>query len=253
MTLRIYLAGRVAVEIDGQVVIDERQFRGRQGRHIFSYLVLERSHPVPRENLADLLWPQGAISSWEVALSAVISRFRGPLSQEAIIAEGVSLNPGRGQYQLHLPADVWIDMEAATSAIDRAEAALRNNDPDAIRGPATVVYSIARRPFLPGVRSLWADVRRSRLQRQLIRALNCMSRMWLMIDEPGFAIETADEAISLDPYRDSSYQLLMEAHAASGNHAEAVRTYHSLRERLANELGTAPSADSEALYLRLLN
>ena len=253
MALRIYLAGRVTVEIDGQVVIDERKFRGRQGRHVFAYLVLERSHPVPRENLADLLWPQGAIPSWEVALSAVISRFRGPLSQEAVKREGVRLNGSLGQFQLHLPADVWVDMEAATSAIDRAEAALRDADADAIRGPASVVYSIARRPFLPGVRSLWADVRRSRLQRHLIRALNCMSRMWLMLGEPGFAIETAEEAISLDPYRDGSYQVLMEAYEASGNNAEAVRTYHNLRERLASELGTAPSADSEALYLRLLN
>ena len=80
-----------------------------------------------------------------------------------------------------------------------------------------------------------------------------MSRMWLMLGEPGFAIETAEEAISLDPYRDGSYQVLMEAYEASGNNAEAVRTYHNLRERLASELGTAPSADSEALYLRLLN
>jgi len=28
MTMRIYLAGRVAIEIDGAVVIDQREFRG---------------------------------------------------------------------------------------------------------------------------------------------------------------------------------------------------------------------------------
>ena len=32
MGLRIYATGRVAIEVDGRVVVDERQFRGKQGR-----------------------------------------------------------------------------------------------------------------------------------------------------------------------------------------------------------------------------
>jgi len=57
MGLRIYVTGRVAVEVDGQVVIDERQFRGKQGRLLFVYLVIERSRTVAKEELASVLWP----------------------------------------------------------------------------------------------------------------------------------------------------------------------------------------------------
>ena len=79
--------------------------------------------------------------------------------------------------------------------------------------------------------------------------------MWLLtkIKEPGLAVETAIEAVELDPFRESSYQLLMQAYAANGNRAEGVRVYHRLRGLLAEELGTSPSAETEALYVKLLD
>ena len=55
MTMRIYLSGRVAIELDGQVFIDQNQFRGRQGRLVFAYLVAQRTHPVSRQKLASLI------------------------------------------------------------------------------------------------------------------------------------------------------------------------------------------------------
>ena len=55
MTIWIYLTGRVAIELDGQAFIDQNQFRGRQGRLVFEYLVAQRTHPVSRQNLASLI------------------------------------------------------------------------------------------------------------------------------------------------------------------------------------------------------
>ena len=55
LQLRVFLAGRVAVETDG-MVIDEVRFAGRQGRLMFAYLVAEQGRPVPRDELAEALW-----------------------------------------------------------------------------------------------------------------------------------------------------------------------------------------------------
>ncbi len=66
-------------------------------------------------------------------------------------------------------------------------------------------------------------------------------------------MEAAAEAVALDSFRESSYQLLMRAHGAGGNRAEAVRVYHPLRDLLTDELGTDPSRETEALYLELLD
>jgi hypothetical protein len=51
---KVFLAGRIAVEIDGAVA-DEGRFPGRQGRLLFAYLVAEQGRPVPRDELAEAL------------------------------------------------------------------------------------------------------------------------------------------------------------------------------------------------------
>ncbi len=151
MGLRIYVTGRVAVEINGQVVVNERQFRGKQGRLLFVYLVCERSRPVSKEELASVLWPEEQSEGWEAALSALTSRLAAVLSAGELAGQGVSFSRRFGQYQIALPTDAWVDIEAGISALDRAEAAVRAGESRKALGPATVAVSIARRPLLPGV------------------------------------------------------------------------------------------------------
>ena len=45
----------------------------------------------------------------------------------------------------------------------------------------------------------------------------------------------------------------MQAQSAAGNDAEALRTYERCRQLLAEELGSYPSAETEAIYRRLLD
>ena len=44
----------------------------------------------------------------------------------------------------------------------------------------------------------------------------------------------------------------MRAHAAAGNRAEALRAYEQCRQLLAEELGVAPSAETQAVHLMVL-
>ena len=253
MSIRIYLTGRVAFEVDGNVLIDERQFRGKQGRLVFAYLVSERSRPVPREQLARIAWPAEMASSWEASLSSLMSRLGTLLAADPLKSRGVSLSRSPGQYQIVLPTDTWVDLEASVSAIDKAEAALRDGNTRRISGSATAAANISARPFLPGIEGEWVESQRRRLERQLLRALDCLTQMWLAVGQPGLALEKAVQAIELDHYRESGYQLLMKAHVSCGNSAKAVDVYHRLRKLLDSELGTSPSAETEALYKDILD
>ena len=253
MGIRIYLTGRVNVEVDGEVLVKDTQFRGKQSRLLFAYLVLERTRPVSKEELATILWPQDMSPAWEGALSALTSRLRAVLSLVPLTNQKVSFSRSFGQYQVSLPSDVWIDIEAGASAIDRAEGFLRAGNPAQVLGPAGASAAISRRPFLPGIDCFWADSLRGKLQRQLMRALDCISESQMLLGEPMVAVETATEAVKLDNLRERAYQLLMLAYSASSNRAEAVKVYHQLREHLAEELGTSPSAETEAIYLKLLD
>ncbi|MDP2936162.1 MAG: BTAD domain-containing putative transcriptional regulator [Dehalococcoidia bacterium] len=245
MSLRIYLTGSIAVELDGVVAIRERELRGKQGRLAFAYLVCQRTRPVSREELAALLWPEDMPPAWQVGLSAILSKLQRLLASGPLKAAGVALSKGIGQYQMVLPVDTWIDLETCASALDEAEGSWRAGAPGSILRPATVAATIAGRPFLPGIEGEWADSQRRRLERQHVRSLECLAHMWIANGEPALAIETSSKAVALDPFRESSHQLLMRAHAAGGNRPEAIRAYQRLRSLLAVELGTEPSAETE--------
>jgi len=250
--LRCYLTGRVGLEAGGALVVNERGFRGRQERAAFAYLVCERARPVTREELAGVLWPDDPPPAWSTALSAIISRLRSLLDVQELRALDVSISRGFGQYRLFLPAGTWVDVEAATHAIDAAEAAIRAARPRDAFSPAAVADNIARRPFLSGDEEGWIGRERERLARIRVRALDCLCNVWLDAGDGALAIEAASETVALDPYRESGHRLLMRAHALAGNPAGAVQAYHRLRDRLVSDLGTDPSPETEAVYLEIL-
>ena len=72
----------------------------------------------------------------------------------------------------------------------------------------------------------------------------------------GGELDTAERSartlVARSPYRESGYRLLMETLAARGNTAEALLVYDSLRTQLRDELGTAPSPETQNLHRLLL-
>src|SRR5438128_12692495 len=117
LQLKVFIAGRVAVETNG-VVIDERRFPGRQARLLFAYLVAERGRPVPRDELAEALWGEAPPATWEKALSVIVSKLRGLLAERGMDSTN-ALTGAFGCYRLDLPQGSWVDvLEAADAAQD---------------------------------------------------------------------------------------------------------------------------------------
>jgi two-component SAPR family response regulator len=145
---RIYLAGRICVESARQVA-DESWFSSKQGRLLFAYLVCERTRPVPREELAELLWPGELPPAWDSALRSLISKLRQFLGRIVWSTGRTSISSQFGCYQLHLPPDTWIDLEVAQHSVDEAEGALRSQDVRTAWGPTNVVVVIADAPSCP--------------------------------------------------------------------------------------------------------
>ena len=66
---RIYLTGRIALEHDGRLAVDEPLLPGRQGRVLFAYLALHLHDPVPRSELVELLWGDDQPEEAQAALA----------------------------------------------------------------------------------------------------------------------------------------------------------------------------------------
>ncbi|MDQ2682226.1 MAG: winged helix-turn-helix domain-containing protein [Chloroflexota bacterium] len=247
--MRIYLAGNVAIESATGITSDWRA-AGRQGRLAFAILAAEHLRPVSRDELAEGLWPDDPPPSRDRALTAVISKVRATLDGAGLCEIGISSQ--FGAYQMRLPAGAWIDIAAATESIDRAEGAVRAGRYRDAWPLAQVACHIARRPFLAGEEGTWVTRTRQDLESVLIRAHECLATIYIWNREPANAIRHARMAIELEPFRETAYGLLMGAHAAAGNRAEALRTYETCRALLAEELGVSPSDQMEARYLAVL-
>lgn len=218
---------------------------------MFAYLVCHRQRPITRAELADALWPETLPSAWETALNALISKLRGHLKAMGSPAP-MTLASASGGYLLQVGDDTWIDREAAAEAIDEAEGMLRSNNWKDAWAPSNIAAITARQPFLSGEEGEWITRERVRLHSILLRALDCLSKIWLLNGEPSLALGAARESVALEPYRETGYQRLMRVHAALGNRAEALRVYESCRLLLAEELGTDPSPETRKVYEELL-
>jgi pimeloyl-ACP methyl ester carboxylesterase/DNA-binding SARP family transcriptional activator len=247
--MRAHLTERVRIEL-GDASIDEASLPGQQGRLAFAYLLVEHRRPVPRDELADLLWAGEPPGSWEKGLAVVISKLRTAVAAGGL-GEGM-LTYSFGCYQLHLPPEVWIDVEAATRAVELAEEAVAQDDAANAHRAASLAATIARRIFLPGAVGLWVETKRAELVIVLRRALDCITESALSLGDPAGATSAASEAVALEPYREQAYLQLIRAQAAGGNRAEALHTYERCRRLLAEELGVSPSPQTEAVYRELL-
>jgi DNA-binding SARP family transcriptional activator len=240
---RIQICGSVVVEVDGHRI--DGDLPGRQGQLLLVYLAANRDRAVTRDELIDALWPRELPARPESALSVLLSKLRSVLGPASI--------EGRAQVRLALKR-VSIDLEAASKAIHDAESAVAQEDWAGAWGPARVALHTASRGILPGFDAPWIRELRQRLEDIRLRALSCVAVSSLRIGGPELpaAERAARSLVSLSPYRETGHRFLMQALAAQGNVAEALRVYDDLRHRLSDELGTAPSADLRALHQVLL-
>jgi predicted ATPase/DNA-binding SARP family transcriptional activator len=243
--MRIDLTGQVTIE-DGERVLDESALPGRQGRLVLACLALHEG-PVHRDVLAESLWPDGPPATWERTLSGVVSRLRSAFAASGF--EELTIANAFGCYELQRPAHARLDIELAQAEVEAAERALAVGDLASAGSTASAAVAIARRPFLSGEEADWIEAKRVDLRGLLVQALDAQAAASLGASD---AVWAASEAIEAEPFRESSHVLLMRAHAALGNSAQALLAYERCRELLASELGVDPAPETQSLHVELL-
>jgi DNA-binding SARP family transcriptional activator len=231
---KVQLCGKLVVAIDGERIED--RLPGRQGRMLFAFLTVNRARRLTRDELVDALWPEGR----DGGLAPLLSKLRRVAPLEDL--------------ELRLPADTEIDVETAVETVHRAESAVAQGDFHRAWGPAQVAMFVSRRVFLGGHVAHWIDEIRASMASVNLRALEAYAQAGVGIGgtEVAAAVRAGRELVRREPYRETGYRALMEALAAEGNAAEALRVYDDLRRLLHEDLGTSPSAPTQVLHKRLL-
>jgi DNA-binding SARP family transcriptional activator len=246
--LRIHLAGGIAIHASTGDSVDERDFAGRQSRRLFVRLAALHE-PLPLVSLADDLWGTEWPTAWQVSLRALVSKLRATLAQ---VGSATAISSRDAAYELHLPAGTWLDLDAASDSIHRAETLVSAGDRAGAAGWALAARAIATRPLLPGEEGEWLDAIRRRMADVRLRALECLGEIWIARGDPALAARDATEAIGIDAFRETAHRLLIRAHIAAGDRGAAVHAFDACRRVLDAELGIEPSPETIALVAPLL-
>lgn len=232
------------LELDNRRI--EKQLPSRQGRLLFAYLALNRDRAVTRDEMVDALWPYSAPAAARSALTVMVSKLRAAL--------GAQMLTGRSELRLNLPPDARVDVEDALAAVHEAQSAVAQGDWRRAWGPALRAQLITRRRLLPEHDTPWLDQWRQQLDDVQDRALEAYAASCLGIggtELPG-AERAALKLLERSPMRETGYALLMDALAAQGNVAEAMRIYDRARITLDQELGIIPGRAIQEAHARLL-
>jgi DNA-binding SARP family transcriptional activator len=241
--LRIQICGTLAIERGGRRL--DGLLPGRQGRLLFTYLVVNRHRQVPRDEVAEALWREPDPAAVDARINPLLSKLRKVFGADAL--------DGRSTLRLCLP-DAWVDLEAAAEAIHRAESSVAQQEWARAWGPAVTAMLAAERDFLPGEDAPWIGAIRHELAELRLRALECYALAGLGLGgtELAAAVRAGRQLTRLAPLRESGYRHLMRALAAQDNVAEALDVYGHLSECLRNQLGVSPSPATRELYGQLL-
>ena len=116
-SVRIQICGPLVIERDGQRL--DARLPGRQGRLLFTYLVVNRHRQIARDELAEALWREPDPAAVDSRLNPLLSKLRRVFGADTV--------DGRSALRLSLPG-AWVDFEAAGEAIHRAESSVAQQD-----------------------------------------------------------------------------------------------------------------------------
>ena len=237
--VRIRLLGRFAV-LRGAEEIPLRAFGGRLPRQLLRLLTLRRGTLVPKDVIAEALWPERRPADAGGNIEVLVSRIRRALGDPTLI------QTGSGGYALTSDARCWVDAEAFLAAVAAGRTLLAERPTEALVPFRNALEIWQGEPLAEDTYVEWAQEDRRYLARALLEALEGAAAAALAGD-PAEAITWAERALAREPLREASAMLAVQALAASGDQAGALAAYDSFRRRLAREAGIDPSPDAQEL------
>lgn len=224
MTLHIHTLGGLEISLDEQPLSG---LKTRKAQALLVYLACHAGQRFSREHLQGLLWADSDKKRAAASLRQVLSGLGRALPLGMLGLEKM---------------DVWLDGQGDL----RLDVAGLDEQPELYRGEFL-------RGFVAGDAPLWEEWLYSERERHRLAALDALLRRGeeAAADDPAGAIPFFQQALLLEPWRESTHQQLMRLFWRSGDRAAALRQYDECCRVLAAELDVEPSPETAELAERI--
>ncbi|MEW5957114.1 MAG: ABC transporter substrate-binding protein [Chloroflexota bacterium] len=246
--LALFLFGSPRFELDGEPV----EINRHKAMALLAYLaVTGRVHS--RDALAALLWPDFDQSQARGALRRTLSALNTSLP-------GGWLEADRETIALTDQAGLWVDIAQFRQRLALCQEHGHPADEmcAACVAPLTGAVELFADDFLAGFTLRdssnfddWQFFQAENLRRELAGALERLVRWHRQQGDLEPALGYARRWLNLDPLHEPAQRWLMELYAFADQRPAALRQYQEYVRILDEELGVAPSAETNALYERI--
>jgi DNA-binding SARP family transcriptional activator len=239
MQAQMALASRTPVDeatvrievLTGQALVDGAEVALCPAHRLLVCALARCRHPVPREQLQALIWPDDDAARAENLLNIALHRLRKRLGNVAVVQA-----PGGYRLGDAVVLDLW--------EVEALAAQLRGCRPPDL---ATAVrwVSVAQRVCCGCIRSASDPEFVGALERRL-HAAACditdrLARHALAQRRTDLALDLARVTIAFDACDEGAREIAIRAHLMAGDRAAAIREYRDYARALTDDLGLAPS------------
>lgn len=245
--IRIYTLGRFGIAQDGKRIAFTGKAQQKPLR-LLKALIALGGREVPREKLADALWPEAEGDLALQSLAVTVRRLRSLLGDE----KAVHLTEGRITLCNRI---CWVDFWAFKRLFSRAEKSLREDAGSGSRAAAHLEKALGlyRGDFLEDEKETpWAVPARERLRIKFLRCVMDAGRIHESAGEWDKALDCYRKGLSADDIHEEFYRRKMTCLHRLGRTSEALATYRQCFRTLA-ALGAALSPETESIYSSIRN
>lgn len=247
--ISIQLFGRFCIRRDEQVLAG---FEAHKIQELFCYLLLHRHHPLSRESLASLLWPDTTTAQSKKKLRQMLWQFQSALGSQTEAIHDRLLLVEQEWVQINVEADLWLDVAVFERTFEFVQS-ITGQELDTQKAQALHdAVQLYRGSLLEGCYEDWCLYDRERLQNMYLAMLEKLMSYSEVHRDYDAAVLYGMRVISCDKVREGIYRRLMRLHYLNGDRAAALRQFEQCTAALDDELGVKPSKRTVALYKQIL-
>jgi two-component SAPR family response regulator len=220
--------------------VELSDWQTREARDLFLFLL--QSHPMTKEQIALVFWPDISPARLKMRFKVNIYRIRKAVGQDTILYEDERYHFNRAINYLwdrEKLDEIFGKLRYTTETFNRTKLLEQ-------------LIGLVKGPYLANVDAEWTEPERLRYQELYRDAMIELANIYLQDGRTQQCLTIARMILQFDPLLEAAHRLIIQAYAILHDPAGMTLQYRQYEQALDEELGLEPSSEISTLYEKLL-